>query len=314
MKTDNVKPQDDSGKNLEEKIPDTALTQPLDPVAEEKNEPIIEIRDAVPMQAGAVAADEEPIKKVNPPVAEIEKAKEEATDKTEEEKVEKVEDKEKTEDENLVEKSAEVKEKIEKKVVSKPAGQSGLQASEVDATDDLDKKTVTENEKKNDSKVSSWDLEEESSPLDKKNKNFFKLGIIVLIIILAITGIVFFFFFNSSSKTAPVEEKKTVEPTKALEKAQIDKSEWTLEVLNGSGVAGAAAKAAAKLTEQGYTVISTGNADNQDYKKSELFVAENMQSKAQLLIDDLKDAYGLTEVKSILKDSTASAQIILGSE
>jgi len=313
MKTDNVKPQDDSGKNLEEKIPDTALTQPLDPVAEEKNEPIIEIRDAVPMQAGVVA-DEEPIKKVNPPVAEIEKAKEEATNKTEEEKVEKVENKEKTEDENLVEKSAEVKEKIEKKVVSKPAGQSGLQASEVDATDDLGKKAVTENEKKNDSKVSSWDLEEEPSSLDKKNKNFFKLGIIVLIIILAITGIVFFFFFNSSSKTAPVEEKKTVEPTKALEKAQIDKSEWTLEVLNGSGVAGAAAKAAAKLTEQGYTVISTGNAGNQEYKKSELFVAENMQSKAQLLIDDLKDAYGLTEVKSILKDSTASAQIILGSE
>jgi len=164
-------------------------------------------------------------------------------------------------------------------------------------------------------KESSWDLEEEASSLGKKNKNFFKLGIIILVIILIVTGVLFFFLFNSTSKKAPIETKKTtIEPTKAPEKAQINRSEWTLEVLNGSGVAGLAAKAAAKLTEQGYTVVKTGNADNQDYKKSELFVSENMQSKAQLLIDDLKDSYGFTEVKAVLKDSTASARIILGAE
>jgi len=164
-------------------------------------------------------------------------------------------------------------------------------------------------------KESSWDLEEEASSLGKKNKNFFKLGIIILVIILIVTGVLFFFLFNSTSKKAPIETKKTtIEPTKAPEKAQINRSEWTLEVLNGSGVAGFAAKAAAKLTEQGYTVVKTGNADNQDYKKSELFVSENMQSKAQLLIDDLKDSYGFTEVKAVLKDSTASARIILGAE
>jgi len=164
-------------------------------------------------------------------------------------------------------------------------------------------------------KESSWDLEEEASSLGKKNKNFFKLGIIILVIILIVTGVLFFFLFNSNSKKAPIETKKTtIEPTKAPEKTEINRSEWTLEVLNGSGVVGVAAKAAAKLTEQGYTVIKTGNANNQDYKKSELFVSENMQSKAQLIIDDLKSDYGFSSVSGILSNSTASARIILGAE
>jgi hypothetical protein len=163
-------------------------------------------------------------------------------------------------------------------------------------------------------KISSWDLEEEASPLNKNSKSFFKLGIIVSVIILVVIGIFLFFFLRSSSKKTPIEVKKVVEPTKAPKKAQINRSEWTLEILNGSGIPGLAAKATAKLTEQGYTVIKTGNADNQDYAKSELFIAENMQSKAQLLIDDLSSSYTFSSDPEVLKNSTVSARIIIGKD
>lgn len=52
--------------------------------------------------------------------------------------------------------------------------------------------------------------------------------------------------------------------------AGIPKRQITVEVLNGSGVAGIANKAAKKLQDEGYTVVRTGNADHYDYEISQV--------------------------------------------
>ena len=218
-------------------------------------------------------------------------------------------------EEKQAEEPVETEKSTEVDALIKEPGEKAVEKAEDEAKNEEESPKGTSFSEAAKPKESSWDLEEEASSLGKKNKNFFKPGIIILVIILIVTGVLFFFLFNSNSKKAPIETKKTtIEPTKAPEKTEINRSEWTLEVLNGSGVVGVAAKAAAKLTEQGYTVIKTGNANNQDYKKSELFVSENMQSKAQLIIDDLKSDYGFSSVSGILSNSTASARIILGAE
>jgi hypothetical protein len=249
------------------------------PIAE-INMPVIEVRDATPISASELK--ETPLQKVSAEQAEeLDVPKEtKETEEPEDTKKEEVSDEPK---------EKEIEETKETKIPESP-------------------------EEPAETKISSWDLEEEASPLDKENKSFFKLGIIVLAIILVVTGIFLFFFLSSNSKKTPVEAKKITTTTITPKKAQINKSEWTLEVLNGSGVPGAAAKAAAKLTEQGYEVVKTGNADNQDYTKSELFIAENMQSKAQLLIDDLSSDYTFSSTPEVLKNSTVSARIIIGKD
>lgn len=66
---------------------------------------------------------------------------------------------------------------------------------------------------------------------------------------------------QDANKTA--SQEKTVEEITAADRQAIK-----LEILNGSGVKGASSKAAATFKEQGYTAITTGNADRFDYDKT----------------------------------------------
>ena len=58
------------------------------------------------------------------------------------------------------------------------------------------------------------------------------------------------------------------EPTE--EPKKVDLSAFTIKVLNGSGVKGEAAKVKANLTAAGFKVTTTGNADLDDYKETQI--------------------------------------------
>lgn len=60
--------------------------------------------------------------------------------------------------------------------------------------------------------------------------------------------------------------------------------EIRLEVLNGCGLEGAAAKVKERLESNGYTVVAIGNADNFDYGKTVLYTAEGQEEKARKVI------------------------------
>lgn len=153
-------------------------------------------------------------------------------------------------------------------------------------------------------------------PIKRSNKRLLVMGSVIAgLIAVVVVG----FFLTQRENISPVEQtpSPTSTPTAsstASPEVSFSRSEWSLEVLNGTGVTGAAKKLADKLAELGYKIIKTGNADRSDYDKNQLFVSKEMTDKKDLLLQDLKKDISLASVSGELKDSTASARIIIGKE
>ncbi len=81
--------------------------------------------------------------------------------------------------------------------------------------------------------------------------------------------------------TPPVPKKATVG------KAKLTRAQTGVLVLNGNGVAGAAAAEAAKLHSLGYRVSGTGNAHRQDYATSVVLYRKGFQAEGARLARDL---------------------------
>lgn len=154
---------------------------------------------------------------------------------------------------------------------------------------------------------------EEDSVAPNK-KLFFLGGVVLALVVFLDLGVLIFWRRQVSQQKEPttVEIQEIQIPQESLE--TIKREEWALEVLNGSGVVGAAAKAADTLESLGYKVVKAGNADRQDYKGNLLFVSPEMLDKADLLVSDLSVEFNIASVSGELEDSTASARIILGRE
>lgn len=116
---------------------------------------------------------------------------------------------------------------------------------------------------------------------------------------------------QSENKDQIASESPTPTP---LPTPQLIRSDWSFEVLNGSGVTGLAKKIADQLKEMGYQVIKIGNADKNDYPKTLISVREDLVDKIDLVIADLKDVIKIASVAGNLEEGTVSARIILGKD
>ena len=145
----------------------------------------------------------------------------------------------------------------------------------------------------------------------KSNRTFYIviLGIIVLIVV----GV--FIFNKKLIKGETVESSPSPSPTPTqTPKPALDRAQWSFEVLNGTEVTGAAKKVADQLKELGYKIVKTGNADKSNYEETQILVKDDLKEKIDLVIADLKDVIKIASVAGELKDSTASARIIIGKD
>lgn len=148
---------------------------------------------------------------------------------------------------------------------------------------------------------------------ERKKSNRTLYIVILGVIVLTVVGA--FIFNKKLIKGETVESSPSPSPTPTqTPKPALNRADWSFEVLNGTGVTGAAKKIADKLKELGYQVIKTGNADKSDYEKTEILVKDDLKEKIDLVIADLKDVIKIASVAGELKDSTASARIILGKD
>jgi LCP family protein required for cell wall assembly len=85
------------------------------------------------------------------------------------------------------------------------------------------------------------------------------------------------FFADLSAEPKPETTPTPTEPE------TVAPSEVSVAVYNGSGISGLAASAAADLEAQGFTVASTGNADNSEYSATEIRHAAGDQALAATL-------------------------------
>ncbi len=93
----------------------------------------------------------------------------------------------------------------------------------------------------------------------------------------------------------------------------LDRGQLSVEVENGSGVAGAAGKAADTLKGLGYDVIATGNADNFDYQNVTIQVKSTKSKYLDLLKKDLGLSYTIgTTSADLSSESEADALVIIG--
>lgn len=86
----------------------------------------------------------------------------------------------------------------------------------------------------------------------------------------------------------------------------------SVEVLNGSGMAGIARQVADRLQSSGYRVTSTGNATSFDYERSQIIVRADMADRAQ----QITQLIGTADIKTINdsagESKTADITVIIG--
>lgn len=119
----------------------------------------------------------------------------------------------------------------------------------------------------------------------------------------------------TASPTSKPTTSPTAEPTvNPVDKSTgLDRSKLTIEVQNGSGVVGAAKKAADILKELGYVISSTGNADNYDYTNVTIQVKSGKSNFLSLLKKDLGSSYTVgTASADLTATSSADALVIVG--
>ena len=165
-------------------------------------------------------------------------------------------------------------------------------------------------------KIEENDEDEEEPAIEKRGKKIFVVGIGVTLVVVLLTGIIAF-YLTSQLKQEPevlVSEKVVTTPAPEPTSVPFNRQDWTFEVLNGSGIVGSAKVASDKLQSLGYTVIKTGNADKNNYSKSQILVSKDFQSKSALLLEDLKGTFDLATSSAELTESTASARLIIGKD
>lgn len=156
------------------------------------------------------------------------------------------------------------------------------------------------------------DTDTKDSAADAKNRVVFTIGIIATLAIIAGAVVVFMMYLGSSKTPREVEHPAMVSPTPTPSPA-FTRSQLSFEVINSSGVPGAATKGATALTQAGYTVVSVGNGKKQ--ATSSVLLAKSLTpAEVSEVLADVNSLFSVSSSSGELTGSTASARIILGSK
>ena len=144
----------------------------------------------------------------------------------------------------------------------------------------------------------------------------------ILIVLALLTG-VFLYLQGIKDEQKPQESvissptpqvNTDISPTPAVSEV-VDLSMYKIQVLNGSGISGEAARAKQLLEEEKFTVSSIGNADTVNYQKT---IIQSKKTVPKEFIDKLKGfidkSYVLDDTKELDESEKSDVLIIVGSE
>lgn len=142
---------------------------------------------------------------------------------------------------------------------------------------------------------------EEKKP---KTKGIFLIVLIITLIIVVFIGgiLVYKKTVDKIRISAGPEPSPTpvMEPVTPSPKIILKKEDLKIEILNGSGVPGAAGVAKKYLEESGYVITKTGNAKSFTYKETEVSIKEEKEPYLEMLKKDLENKYVLATESSFL--------------
>lgn len=130
----------------------------------------------------------------------------------------------------------------------------------------------------------------------EEKKSPIKLILIILVVLAVLGGIVWYLFGRKSlpatDEVTPTSFIQQSTPIPTPTEEPIERSGVSIQILNGTGIAKAAASLQEKLQELGYTEFELGNASSQNYKSCEVtFDTRLPQSVQDEILELLQEIY-----------------------
>lgn len=116
-----------------------------------------------------------------------------------------------------------------------------------------------------------------------------------------------------ATKSSDIVVEETPTPTEVEE---VNLSDYSIEILNGSGVAGIAGTEQEALETDGFSVENTGNAETQDFTETQIAVKSDVSKEfIEKLRDSLSERYVVASgTEDLDDDSTYDVVVTVGSE
>jgi hypothetical protein len=152
---------------------------------------------------------------------------------------------------------------------------------------------------------------------NRSSKPIMLWAIVLIVACLVVGGSLLFMNGKKGLPSIVTAPTPTATPTATITAtpSAIKRSDITIQVLNGGGIAGAATKMKTFLEGKGYTVGDTGNAESYIYDKTEIAVKSAKKAYLPLLEGDLKGTYSLGTSSAALDDTVSyDARVIVGKE
>ncbi len=140
-----------------------------------------------------------------------------------------------------------------------------------------------------------------------------KILIIVAILLLLAGGYFYYQSTQNRESGVSVTEPKENEPTEPTPtKVEVKKDAFTIEILNGSGIAGEAGRAQELLESADFKIDSTGNAENYDFEETVIQAGSDVdEAWIELLRDELGKQYTVKSGVTKLDETASDADVVV---
>ena len=150
-----------------------------------------------------------------------------------------------------------------------------------------------------------------------KGKRVFIIVFILVLVLGLVAGGFYYYKTKVSGGETPKEETPAPSaqetPTPTLAEEEVDLSEYSVSVLNGSGIPGEAGKVETALKAQGFETIETGNAESYDYTVSEVSLKKDTPEAVYEAVKKAMAGYKIVRQESELAESSDfDVEIIVG--
>lgn len=140
---------------------------------------------------------------------------------------------------------------------------------------------------------------------------------VIAVIIIALIGAGGYLYYQSSRTESPVSEtttSPTPEEIATPTPEEVDRTEFTIEIQNGSGIVGKAGEVQQFLEDEGFTVTGTANADSYDYDSTVIYASADVNPA---WVEDLRNVIGEEydvegSIEELDMDTDADVVVIVG--
>ncbi len=138
----------------------------------------------------------------------------------------------------------------------------------------------------------------------------------IIIAIFAVLGVaaggIGIYLQNKSKPTLLASPAPEVSPLPSSSpEVQLNRKDLQIQVLNGSGVVGAAKKAQDYLEGLGYKVAAVGNASSSDYTTTQISLKDSKKDFLSMLKKDLSGKYDVANTADSLEDNSKYDAVII---